>query len=528
VAEAVGALAAHTVRAGDAVLKKGSRIGPEEAARLAAAGVAEVTVVRLEPGDLGEDEAAERLARRLAGGEVRVERPFTGRSNLFATRAGVLVVDRSAVDALNGVDEAITAATLPAYKPVVAGEMIGTVKIIPYAVPEALVAAAETAAGPGGLAVAPYRLARVGVVSTLAPGLKPSVVEKTLQVLRDRLAPTGAAITAELRVPHEAEAVAEGLARLREQGCELLVVFGASAIADRRDVIPAGLEAAGGLIRHFGMPVDPGNLLLLGALDRAPVLGAPGCARSPKENGFDWVLHRLLAGLEVTRADIVGLGVGGLLMEIVSRPQPRTPAETRAPSRIGAVVLAAGQSRRMGGPNKLLARLDGRPLVRGVVEAALAVARPVVVVTGHQAEALRGALSGLDVRFVHNPDYADGLSTSLKVGIAALPPDVDGAFVCLGDMPGITAEPLKRIAAAFEPGRASIVVPTSAGKRGNPVLWDRQHFPALLTVTGDVGARHLIGENADSVAEVEIGPAAALDLDTPEAMREAGGVLETA
>ena len=109
-------------------------------------------------------------------------------------------------------------------------------------------------------------------------------------------------------------------------GAELVIVFGASAIADRRDVIPSALEAAGGRIEHFGMPVDPGNLLLIGDLQGRPVLGAPGCARSPKENGFDWVLMRLLAGLPVSRADIARMGVGGLLMEIVTRPQPREEA----------------------------------------------------------------------------------------------------------------------------------------------------------------------------------------------------------
>jgi molybdenum cofactor cytidylyltransferase len=328
---AEGLVAAHSVRAGDRAVKKGSRLDAEAVAALRAAGAETVVVAALEPGDVGEDVAAARVAARLGGEGVRVEPPFTGRANLFATRAGVLVVDRAAVDALNAVDEAVTVATLPAYKPVVEGEMLATVKIIPYAVPGAVLeaAGAALAAVPGGradapLRIAPYRRARVGVVSTLLPGLKDSVIAKTLRVLADRLAPTGAAIVADRRVPHAAGAVADALAAVRAEGADLVIVFGASAIADRRDVIPAGIEAAGGTVAHFGMPVDPGNLLLVGALGGVPVIGAPGCARSPKENGFDWVLHRLVADLPVTRADIVALGVGGLLMEIVSRPQPRS------------------------------------------------------------------------------------------------------------------------------------------------------------------------------------------------------------
>ena len=142
------------------------------------------------------------------------------------------------------------------------------------------------------------------------------MIDKTLKITTDRLAPSGATIIAERRVPHDQAALARALDEVLKAGAELAIVFGASAIADRRDVIPGALEAIGGHVEHFGMPVDPGNLMMIGDADGRPVLGAPGCARSPKENGFDWVLMRLLAGLPVSREDITGLGVGGLLMEI--------------------------------------------------------------------------------------------------------------------------------------------------------------------------------------------------------------------
>ena len=229
-------------------------------------------------------------------------------------------------------------------------------------------------------------------------------------------------------------------------------------------MIPAALEAIGGRIEHFGMPVDPGNLLLIGAAAGHAVLGAPGCARSPKENGFDWVLMRLLAGLPVPREDITGMGVGGLLMEIVTRPQPRD--EPLHPVRsIAALVLAAGRSSRMGGPNKLLAEIGGRPLVRIAVEEALASqARPVIVVTGHQRERVEAALAGLPVDFVHNPDFADGLGTSLKTGIAALPAQADGVIVCLGDMPQVDAAMIDRLIGAIDPAKGALIaMPTIDG-----------------------------------------------------------------
>ncbi len=328
ITRAAGLIAAHSVRAGDAVVKKGRPIGAGDAARLEAAGITEVVAVTLEPGDVGEDEAAKTLAAAVAGPGVTVEPPFTGRSNLHASQAGLLVLDEAAIAAVNRIDEAVTLATLVPFKPVVPGEMVATVKIIPYAVPGAMLERALDAAAPA-IRVAPYRLTRVAAISTLLPGLKSSVVDKTLRTLDARLSPAGAGIVAETRVSHEAGAVAQALRDAVERdGAELAVVFGASAIADRRDVIPAGIEAAGGVVDHLGMPVDPGNLLLLGRLNDSPVIGAPGCARSPKENGFDWVLQRLLAGLPVTRDDIVGFGVGGLLMEIVSRPQPRGGGES--------------------------------------------------------------------------------------------------------------------------------------------------------------------------------------------------------
>jgi molybdenum cofactor cytidylyltransferase len=521
--EAEGAVAVHSIRQNGMVLKKGTLIGKSEIAALEAAKVSDIVVARLEPGDVSEDVAAADIAAAVAGEGVHVDRAFTGRANLFAQARGVLVVDKAGVDALNDVDPDITFATLAAYAPVVAGKMIATVKIIPFAVAgeardRAVVAA--RAAKPI-VRVAPFRVKKVGIISTLLPGLADKVIEKTLKVTQERLAPAGATIVAERRVPHETKALAKALDEVLKAGAELVVVFGASAIADRRDVIPAAVEAVGGRIEHFGMPVDPGNLLLVAEANGRAVLGAPGCARSPKENGFDWILMRLLAGLPIRRTDITGLGVGGLLMEIVTRPQPRAVPEPEQGQKVAGLVLAAGRSTRMGGPNKLTEEINGRPLVRIATEQVLASrAKPVIVVTGHQRERVERALAGLPVTFVHNPNFAEGLSTSLKTGIAAMPAAADGAIVCLGDMPQVSAALIDRLIGAFDPARgALVVIPTIAGKRGNPVLWSRRFFPDLLSVEGDVGARHLIAGYAEAVAEVPIEDHAALtDVDTPEAL----------
>jgi molybdenum cofactor cytidylyltransferase len=528
-AQAEGGIVVHSIRKDGLVLKKGTVVGKAEIDALTKAGIATITVARLEPGDVSEDQAAGDIAAAVAGAGVRVDPAFTGRSNLFAESAGVLVADRAAIDHLNEVDPDITLATLEAYAPVVPGKMIATVKIIPFAVSGvARDKAVAVARGAAPLVrVAPYKIKRVGVISTLLPGLADKVIEKTLRVTADRLAPAGASIIAERRVPHDASLLAEALAETLAAGAELVLIFGASAIADRRDVIPAAIEAVGGKVEHFGMPVDPGNLMLIGSAEGRAVLGAPGCARSPKENGFDWVLARLMCGLEVTRHDIVGMGVGGLLMEIVTRPQPRASVDT-AGRRVAAIVLAAGRSTRMGGPNKLLADIGGRPMVRIVVEQVLASrARPVLVITGHQRDRIEAALAGLAVTFVHNPSFAEGLSTSLKAGIAAPPADVDGAIVCLGDMPHVDAELINRLIAAFDPERgALVVVPTIAGKRGNPVVWSRRFFPDLASLDGDVGARHLIVGYQEAVVEVPADQAALVDVDTPDALSAVKAEIE--
>ncbi|MBB5048618.1 molybdenum cofactor cytidylyltransferase [Rhodopseudomonas rhenobacensis] len=523
-ADAIGGVTVHTLRRGALLLKKGTLIGDAEVAALTAAGVNEIVVVQLEQGDVSEDVAAASVAEAVAGEGVTVERAFTGRANLFAAQAGVLVVDREVVDRINRVDEAITFATLAAFKPVVEGEMIATVKIIPFGVAGSLRDAAVAAAHGGALTIAPYRIKRVGVVSTLLPGLAPKVIDKTLRVTAERLAPAGASIIAERRVAHDEIALAAAIEELLKLGAELVIVFGASAIADRRDVIPAAIDRIGGSIAHFGMPVDPGNLLLIGQAQDVPVLGAPGCARSPVENGFDWVLMRLLAGLAVSREDITGLGVGGLLMEIVTRPQPRVPVDAETSRRVAAIILAAGRSTRMGGPNKLLAELNGTPLVRIVVEQALASkATDVIVVTGHQADKVEAALGGLKIRVVHNPDFAQGLASSVKTGIAAVPAASDGAVVCLGDMPLVDARLLDRLIEAFAPDRGALIaVPVSDGRRGNPVLWSRRFFAELMTLDGDIGARHLIAKHSEAVAEVTVdGAGAFLDIDTPQALEDA-------
>lgn len=521
VESAAGAILVHSVRAGARLLRKGRLLSDDDVAALVEAGLRDVVVARLEDGDMAEDEAAARLAQAGAGAGVRIGAAFTGRANLYATAAGLALVDAVRVDALNAVDESITLATVAPFARVSPRQMLATVKIIPFAAPCPQVEAAERLLhGQPVVRLAPFLPRRAALISTALPDIRPALLDKNRQALESRLEAIGSQIMFERRVAHETAALAAAITEA--QGADPILIFGASAITDRRDVIPAAIEAAGGTIDVFGMPVDPGNLLLAGRLNGATVIGLPGCARSPKQNGFDFVLWRIAAGLPVGRAEIAAMGVGGLLGEIASRPQPRDecPAEPPRLPKIGAVVLAAGLSSRMGS-NKLLVPIDGRPLLRHAVEAALSsAADPVVVVTGNDAPRTEAALAGLPVQMVNNPDFTSGLSTSLRCGINALPADCDGAVILLGDMPGVSPALIDTLIAAFDPGEArAVCVATRRGRRGNPVLWARRFFPEIAALEGDVGARHLIAAHGDLVCEVEAADDGPLtDIDTPEAL----------
>ncbi|MEM9009627.1 MAG: molybdopterin-binding/glycosyltransferase family 2 protein [Pseudomonadota bacterium] len=522
-AEAVGAILAHGLIVGKERFRKGRVLSADDIDRLAAEGIGTVIAARLDPGtDVGEDMAAARVAALLPDGtaELSVTAPFTGRVNLHAERAGILRVDAAAVAALNGVDEAITLATLPDHARVAARTMVATVKIIPYGVPTAALEAAEGVLNGPVLHLHPFTARPAALILTEGAGMKPSLLKKGEEVVRARLDALQMPLLSTEVVAHRTGDVAEAIARAEG---EVVLILTASATSDRADVGPAGLEAAGGQLLRFGMPVDPGNLLFLGTRGAQTVIGLPGCARSPALNGADWVLERVAAGLDVTGPEIAAMGVGGLLKEIPTRPQPRgrpQPAQPARP-RVEAVVLAAGASRRMGGRDKLLEQVGGQPILRQVAETARASrADAVHVVLPPEAAARREALTGLDLAIVEAPGWAEGMAASLRAGIAALPAKADAAVILLADMPEVTAAHIDRLIAAFSPedGREICRAATADGRVGHPVLFGRRFFETLSQLSGDIGARPVVAEGADYLVDVATeGQGAVIDLDTPEA-----------
>ena len=527
IAAAEGAILGHSVILPSGLFKKGRVLSIGDVASLQAAGVEHVVAARLEADDVPENEAARLLAQRISGAGLMAQEPFTGRCNIYASASGLLTFDAERVTAFNRVHESITLATMPCFQRLEAKQMAATVKIIPFAVKRTVLESALSVAGEGMLCLAPFKPSRVGLILTQVAGGKASLVDKAEAAMRERVKALGSELAGVLRCAHDQQAVKAAIFDLKARGCSPILLFGASAIVDRGDVLPAAVTAADGIVTHLGMPVDPGNLLMMGEVAGTALIGVPSCARSPKVNGFDWVLERLLAGLTVGREELAAMGAGGLLGEITSRPSPREGRATPLRAlRVAAVVLAAGKSTRMGS-NKLLADAGNATLLNRVISMLKNSAiDDVVVVTGHEAEAVRASLPE-GVRSVHNARYAEGLSTSVAAGLKAAG-EVDAALVCLGDMPLVDAASINKLIAAFNPTEhRSICIPTFEGKRGNPVLWGRKHFAALSSITGDKGGRTIIDELTEEVVDVPVASDGVLrDADTPEALAAIRSALE--
>ena len=535
--QAIGSMLAHSTKLAGRSLPKGHLITALDVADLLEAQVASLIVGTLEGGDLLENLAARILAEAIGTSSVRVTPATTGRVNFYARESGVFWPNPQAVNLFNSVDPSITLATLSEGVSVNDGEMIATIKIIPLAVPSAIISSTINAVGPQPvLEIRPYARHDVFLISTELPTLKRSVIEKTARILASRLELSRSLLVRELPSEHRPELVAQRLQEaLLADGIRprIIVIFGASAVTDERDVIPQAIRLAGGQVIRVGMPVDPGNLLVLGELNGVPVIGAPGCARSPKENGFDWVLRRLLTGESPYEIDIGGMGVGGLLKEISARPSPRQAQDQhQEPITVAAVLLAAGTSSRMGGGNKhkLLAEFDGIPLVVRTASAALASrAAGVIAVTGHGRDDIETALAKLPLHLCHNPAYRSGISGSLACGVSeAIERKADGVLVLLADMPNVSSSDINALIDAFVTAKGlSVVRATGTGKRGNPVIIPRKLYSEILALQGDVGAKHVVESPGLDVIDVDIGLSAHLDVDTPEALMAAGGTFES-
>ena len=522
--DAVDTILAHTTKISDITIKKGQILTHKDIELLKHHNINKITVARLEISDISEDKAALLIATALKTTLVETGNAFTGRCNLISQTKGLMHLDQTKLDRINLINEAITIATLKNNERVNKGQLIATIKIIPFAVPKSVLdKVIDNISSNKIISILPFKKKSVGLILTKLPNTKKNILVKTSETTNARIQQLGSEIIHEIRCNHEQQDVINSIKQCENFGCDVILLIGASAVVDREDVLPRSLVKAGGTVDHFGMPVDPGNLLFFGTVRNKPVIGMPGCARSPKLNGFDWILWRILANKKLNKKEVMLMGGGGLLKEISERGHLRKEERTYHINmnnyKITGILLAAGASRRMGSQNKLLSDLNGKTMIEVVAtELINSKLSHIIVVTGHESEKIKAALTSLDLNFIHNHEYQRGLSTSLKTALEIIPKDTDGIIVCLGDMPLIKAMHIDKLIDAFNPIEGnSICVPVYGRKRGNPIVWSNEYLTQIRSIDGDIGAKNILDEHIEQITEVPMEENAVLfDIDTPE------------
>ena len=532
-----GLILAHSHKLAGKRIAKGSVLTAELVDAFRQDGVTELVCAAPDAGDLSEDQVAGRLAAAMMTAGVSRSEAATGRVNFKVGTTGIIRYDRALITALNSVDEALTFSLVQHNQLLSAGQMAATLKVIPYFVAEQICQHFEhVLQGRPAFTFHPLRSWRVSLIQTMDDVLSERVYTATETVTERRLAQLGSKLTDIRRCAHDSSSVSAEISQALATGVDLILLCGCSAVVDRRDVLPVAIEQAGGQIDQLGLAVDPGNMLLAAHIQTTPVIGMPGCARSPKLNGFDWVLHLLLAGVPLSREELADMASGGLLMEIASRPLPRDLASKSPPAapHMGVVLLAAGQSRRMGEINKLTVEIAGKPVIRYVAETILAAGlKDVVVVLGHDSQAVERCLDGLPVRFVVNEAHQSGQASSVGAGVAALNSKVTDVMIVLGDMPLLSPsflQGLQRHHLANSQHEKMICLPvhTKDGQRqvGHPVVWGRQFFSELQRLRGDQGGRQIWAEHPAMISHLTVDdPTFFLDTDTPDALQQVETLL---
>lgn len=519
ITECAGCILAHSQALATGRVSKGTLLDKPLIDKFQASGFQTLTVARLDADDVEENIAAEKLALAFTGAGVYVEKAHTGRVNIYASTDGLLGYDTASFIAANSVCSDITIAVVVPDQWVLAGRMIASAKIIPYAVSSHDLDAAIKAAAE--ISVHSPTPSKAVLIQTVLPSVKDKVLDKTVRVTAQRLDVRESSLMMQLRCDHQIDALAQAIEKASESQPDMILIVGASAISDQCDVVPAAVESLGGTIKRVGLPVDPGNLLMLAEYQGRPVLGLPGCARSPKHNGLDLLLDKIVCNVKITDDWLNGLCVGGLLGEVHDRPQPRVAVKTSRANGVAAIVLAAGSSRRAGSENKLLHSYQSKPMISAVVEAVIAsnVAEGLVV-TGYQSDQVKEAIKSYDITVCHCTRYAEGMAHTIASGLSRLQ-RYDAVIVCLGDMPHVTTGTINRVMSSQKNIADKIVVPVYNGVRGNPVMIGRTFFDTLLQHEGDSGARFLINQYPKKVVEVDVNDESVLkDYDTPESLQK--------
>lgn len=528
-ADAEGIILAHTMQTQEGKLQKGLCLTSTNTRQLEQAGYCTITGTKLNKTDVRENDAARQLANLIAGKNVRIGEPTGGRCRLYATKAGLAQINKPLIDAINQFSGNIAIATLNELASTKESQAVASIKVLPFAIEQQEMKAYNELFShyKSGVALSSFQALNVVLLQTGSTSTKYSLQTKARRVTQQRIEHLGGTLLTEFRCQHSSAEIENIINDIVKLAPDLIIIAGEKATVDKKDVIPQAITNVGGAIDHFGMPAEPGNLLLLAHIDKCAIIVQPGCARTVHANGVDVILPRIFAGLELNKNDIMLMGVGGLLKDQREVPswcqQPITTQKTH--SRVGALILAAGRSTRMGSSNKLLAPLAGQPMVSHVIAAAKnANLATITLITGHDSDKMDQLFAHEQINIIYNPDYASGMASSLRRGLTTIDKNIDAVLVLLGDMPFVSTKVINSLVEAFYAAHnvgngLDIVAPMYGNKRGNPVLWSVRYLDELRAIKGDTGGRYLLNKYAHRVAIVATEEdGSIIDIDTPQVL----------
>ena len=522
--ESKGSILAQSYNLSERKLSKGTRVSKAIVELLNKENIKTILCAVPHENDMDEDAAAEAISNAIDRNRLYAEEASTGRVNFRTPALGVVRYNRELIKKINLVDESIAFSIVEHNQLLAKNDLIATLKIIPFFVSKIYVEQVVTLLSKYEIFKI-HRLEekKVEFIQTYYDWQKRSIFKATSNVTRSRLDALGCLLEKETLIPHDHESLCSEIKSSLDSGAQVLLISGASAITDRSDYIPKAILSVGGEIIQYGLAVDPGNLLLIGQIGGTTVIGMPGCARSPKLNGFDWVLQLLMANIPITKEELADMGAGGLLMEIASRPLPRALSKSvnKREKKIMGVILAAGNSTRMGKDNKLLRNVGDASLVRNTaVEMLNSDVDSCSIVLGYQSDKVAEVIKDLNINLILNPFWQEGQASSLKAALNTLDDTYSDLLIMLGDLPGVKSRHINRVIEEHlltNNRRSKITIPSFNGKKGNPVIWGRSFFPDLLNLEGDVGGRALFNHHPAAINLLDMDdPAVVTDTDTPE------------
>tara|TARA_B100000686_G_C16802814_1_gene987378 strand:- start:1665 stop:3245 length:1581 start_codon:yes stop_codon:yes gene_type:complete len=505
-----GNILAHTLNINNKRFSKGKIILKEDIKFLKNNGFKSIICAVPNKNDIHEDKIAKILGKLFVNNSIVTEDPHTGRVNILANKSGLIIIDEKVINKFNATSDSITIATLNNYSKINKGDMIATIKIIPFYVSLLILKKISNSYLKKTITIHPFKQKNVGLILSHSEKENSKLNQISIKRINDRLNLLNSSLTKIITCKHDTYEISKNIKILKKQPIDLILILGASAIVDIKDKIPKAIQLAKGCIIRFGMPVDPGNLLLLGKIKNIPVIGLPGCARSPSLNGFDWVLERLLVDKNISSQNISNMGVGGLL-KTINKNKTKIKKYN-----ISNIILAAGQSKRMKDKNKLLLDINNKKMIQNVIDSAInSNANNNIVVVGYQYQKIEKYIKD-NITITMNKEYKKGLSSSLKKGISTLPEDCDAVIIILGDMPKINTHLINSLINGFNPNdNKYIVTPTYNGKRGNPILIGRKYFPDILKLKGDIGAKDILNKNSKYIHKIpQKNSSSLIDIDT--------------